>query len=84
VRPKTYNPQDPRRGQQWAADHHRSAYGGTVTANAPFGTSDDGTEYYTHMRPGQSNQNLLNISESTPFAGVSSWSGASVRSCNDG
>jgi Ca2+-binding EF-hand superfamily protein len=63
---------------QWIADHHRSLLaGGSVSASAPYGTSEEPTDWSTSLRPKNGDEDLLGLSEKMPTAGAPSWPGGS-------
>jgi Ca2+-binding EF-hand superfamily protein len=73
----SYESGQPTGRASWMADHHRSMLGGSVSSTAPFGTSDVPTDWSTSLRPRTSADNLLNMAQQTPAAGVPTWPGQS-------
>ena len=57
------------RAGYWAADNHRSQYGGTVASNAPYGTFDTPQDWTTTKAEGAQGD-LLQMADSIPIAGA--------------
>lgn len=57
------------RSGYWAADNHRSQFGGTVASNAPYGTFDTPQDWTTTKADG-ARGDLLKLAGTTPTAGA--------------
>ena len=64
---------NPNHKAQWLIDHHRAQFTGSVSASAPFGTSQDPVRYQTALRPGNDDVDLLQLAATQKSAGNPSW-----------
>ena len=65
---------NPNHKAQWLADHHRGHFSGSVIGSAPFGTSNEPTDWSTSLRPAKVDADMIGLSSSIQPAGGSSSS----------